>query len=263
MVRTLLIRGLLVGLLAGVAAFGFARVMGEPQVRNAIHFESFVEYNVHHEAPEAELVTRPVQGNYGLGVGTLVFGLAMGGIFALVFAIGYGRIGILSARATALVLAALSLIAVYIVPNLKYPANPPAIGNPDTIGRRTGLYLLLMLVSVMLMVGAVVVREHLVPRFGQWNATLMVAAGYVVAVVICYVLLPGVNEVPQQAIQGVVKAVTDDGVTFPPLVLWRFRVASLGIQLVTWTTIGLGFGAWTQHKLNEQSEAPIEPLLTP
>jgi hypothetical protein len=261
MVRTLLIRGLLVGLLAGVASFGFARAMGEPQVRNAIHFESFIDDNVKHAPPEAELVTRPVQGNYGLGVGTLVFGLAIGGIFALVFSIGYGRIGILSARATALVLAALGLIAVYVVPNLKYPANPPSVGDPDTIGRRTGLYLVLLLVSVVLMVGAVIIRQRLVPRLGEWNATLLIAAGYLVAVVICYVALPGVNEVPQQAIRGVVKAVTDDGVTFPPQVLWRFRVASLGIQVVTWATLGLGFGAWTQRKLDAESRGATTSAL--
>jgi hypothetical protein len=229
MVRTLLVRGLLVGLLAGVASFGFARVVGEPQVRNAIHFESYVEDTVKRQAPEAELVTRPVQGNYGLGVGTLAFGMAIGGIFALVFAIGYGRIGTISARATALILAMLGLVAVYVVPNLKYPANPPSVGNPDTIGRRTGLYLLLMLISVVWMIGAVVIRRRLVPRFGEWNATLLVGGAYVLAMALCYVVFPGVNEVPQQAIQGVVRGVTNDGVTFPPQVLWRFRVASLGI----------------------------------
>jgi len=38
-------------------------------------------------------------------------------------------------------LALAAFITIALVPMLKYPANPPAVGNPDTIGPRTGLYL--------------------------------------------------------------------------------------------------------------------------
>ena len=54
MVRTLLIRGLIAGVLAGIVGFGVSRVLGEPQVNRAIGFESYVEYNVRHEPPEAD-----------------------------------------------------------------------------------------------------------------------------------------------------------------------------------------------------------------
>ncbi|MDQ2729194.1 MAG: CbtA family protein [Actinomycetota bacterium] len=248
-VRASLIRGLVVGLLAGAVGFVFARSLGEPQVRNAIHFESFIDDQINHLAPTAELVTRPIQANYGLATGTLVFGVAIGGIFALVFAVANGRIGDLSARATALVIAALGLVSVYAVPNLKYPANPPSVGSPDTLGRRTWLYLLMIVVSIVFMIAAVIVQQQLLDRFGGWNATILVAAAYLAVMAICYVALPGVNEVPQKAIPGVVRAVTNDGVTFPPQVLWRFRVASFGVQALVWLTIGLGFGAWTDHKI--------------
>ena len=50
---------------------------------------------------------------------------------------------------------------------------------------------------------------------------------------LAYVVLPGVNEVPAG---------------FPAAVLWRFRVASLGIQVVLWTTLGLVFGALTERQ---------------
>jgi hypothetical protein len=95
------------------------------------------------------------------------------------------------------------------------------------------------------------VRRHLVPRFGQWNATLLVGGGYVVAMLLCYLLLPGINEVPQAEIPGVVGAVTDGGVTFPASVLWNFRIASLGIQAVMWGTIALAFGPLAGRLLHE------------
>jgi hypothetical protein len=233
---------MLVGLLAGLAAFGFARWKGEPSVDRAIAFESYVEHDLHHEAAEPAPVSRALQDSAGLGTGALVYGVAMGGVFALVFSVAYGRLGLRTARGTAALLAFLGFVAVYLVPLLKYPPNPPSVGQADTIGRRTALYLGLLVLSIAAMVGAVVVRRRLVPRFGEWNATLMAGGGYIVAMAICYLALPGINEVPQAAIPGVVNAVTDAGATFPPAVLWNFRVASIGVQVVTWTVIGLVFG---------------------
>jgi predicted cobalt transporter CbtA len=249
MVRRLLIRGMLVGLVAGIAAFGFARWKGEPSVNKAIAYESYVEYNIHHQEPEAVKVSRSLQDSAGLGTGALIYGVAMGGIFALVFCGAYGRIGLRTVRGTAALMGALGFVAVGVVPMLKYPANPPAIGQADTIAKRTVLYSVMILLSVGSMVMAATARKRILPRFGHWNATLMAAAGYVVAMMIAYMALPGINEVPQQAIDGVTGAVTDSGVTFPPGVLWNFRVASLGIQLVMWAALGVGFGLAAQGLL--------------
>ncbi len=252
MVRTLLVRGMLAGLLGGLLAFGTAKILGEAQVDKAIAFESYVEYDLHHEPPEAELVSRTLQTSAGLGTGALLYGVAFGGIFALVFAAAYGRIGTLTARGTAGVLGLLGFVSVYLVPSLKYPPNPPSIGNPDTIGRRTSLYLILVVVSVVMMVVAVVARRSLRHRFGEWNATLLVGAGYLAMMALAYVALPGVDEVPQAAIPTVVHAVTDAGVTFPPTVLWRFRTGSLAIQVALWAGIVLAFAMLAQRVL----EAP-------
>ena len=40
MTRTLLLRGMLVGVVAGLLVFAFARWIGEPQVERAIAFET-------------------------------------------------------------------------------------------------------------------------------------------------------------------------------------------------------------------------------
>jgi hypothetical protein len=239
---------MLVGLAGGLLAFGVARVLGEPQVDKAIAFEEYVEANVHHESGEDAPVSRAVQDSGGLGAGAILYGVAFGGLFALVFAAAYGRLGTMTARGTAAVLGLLGFLGVYVVPVLKYPANPPAIGDPDTIGRRTALFLLMMVLSIATIVVAVVVRRRLVVRLGEWNATLVAAGGYLVAMALCFVLLPGVNEVPQAVIAGVLPALTDAETTFPPTVLWRFRVASFAIQAVMWATIAIGFGALA-HRL--------------
>jgi len=251
MVRALLVQGMLAGLVAGILGFCFAFTIGEPPVEAAIAFEAYVESTAHpDEHDEEEIVSRPVQRTAGLGTGAVIYGGALGGIFALVFAAAYGRLGPLGARGTAALVGGLGFTAVYLVPFLKYPATPPAVGDPDTISYRTGVYLVMVVVSVVAMVLAAMLRQRLVAGFGGWNATLIAGGAYLVVIALCYAILPGVNEIPQQDLPSVVAAVGDYDVTFPPTVIWAFRVASLGLQVVMWTTVALVFGALAQRVLS-------------
>ena len=231
MTRTYLVRGMLVGLLASIVAFGFAKAVGEPQIGKAEKFEQ-QQAEARGEAGDVPEVSRDVQDTIGLGVGLVASSVALGGIFALVFAFAYRRLTMRSARATAALLAAAALVGSYVVPFLKYPPNPPAIGNPDTIGRRTTLYFLLVAMSVLALVLAAIVRRRLRPRFDDWTATLVAALCFCALVTVLYLAMPGVDEVPAG---------------FPHLVLWRFRLASLGTQVLLWATIGLAFGALTER----------------
>src|SRR6202012_5421624 len=104
--------------------------------------------------------------------------------------------GLLAPQAVSLILAATGFIAIYLVPNLKYPANPPSIGDPATIKMRTALYFIMIAVSLAAMFGAFAFRRLLVGRFGDWNSNFIVAAYYLVIVMIAGFLLPVINEVP-------------------------------------------------------------------
>src|SRR5271165_196989 len=145
MAGTLLLRGMLIGIIAGLLCFSFLKIVGEPQVDRAIAFETQLDeakaqaaaqaliakgLPAPKEEPEPELVSLQVQAGIGLFTGVMVYNVAFGGLFALAFALAYGRIRDFGPRATSALLAVLGLFAIYIVPNLKYPANPPAIGDP-------------------------------------------------------------------------------------------------------------------------------------
>jgi predicted cobalt transporter CbtA len=231
MTRTYLMRGMLVGLIAGLCAVAFAKVVAEPQIGRAERFEH--QLDVQRGLPtDRPLVSRDVQDTIGLGTGILVAGAAIGGLYGLAFAAVYRRLTQAGAQVTAALLAAAAFVAVFLVPFLKYPANPPSIGSPDTIGRRTALYFLLMAIGALSTMLAVTVQRRSVARFGAWNATLLGTATFIAIAVVSYVGMPGVNEVPAG---------------FPPTVLWQFRLAALGTQVVLWATLGLVFGALTQH----------------
>jgi len=238
MVGNLLLRGMLAGVVAGLLAFGFARVFGEPQVDRAIAFEqqmSRAKGEAHRHEPE--LVSRETQAGLGLFTGMLVYGAAMGGLFALVFAFVYGRVGGLGPRGTAALLALGAFVALVLVPGLKYPANPPSAGSEDTIGIRTQLFFAMLVISVTAMALAVALARRLAAPYGTWNGALVAGAAFVVVVAIAQVALPEINEVPQQ---------------FSATLLWQFRLASLGIHVVLWTTLGLLFGALTERSLAER-----------
>ena len=108
----------------------------------------------------------------------------------------YGRVGEVGPRAISALLAIAGLVALYIVPNLKYPANPPSVGDPATIGMRTALYFLMMAISLAAMIGSVTLGRRLRAGYGAWNAYLTAAAVYLVVVIAVSLLLPSVNEVP-------------------------------------------------------------------
>ncbi|MFG3052657.1 CbtA family protein [Kitasatospora sp. NPDC048239] len=242
-VRTLLVRGMLAGLAAGLLALVTAYFLGESRVDAAIAFEE--AHSAHHGMDmEPELVSRSLQSTAGLATGILVFAIAMGGIASLAFCFALGRIGRFGARATAVMLSLAGLVTLYLVPFLKYPANPPSVGDPDTIGKRTVLYFLLLLLAVLLAVAAVIIGKRLAPRLGNWYAAAAAGAGFVLAVGLAYALLPAVNEVPEE---------------FPATLLWQFRLAALTIQLVLWTSFGLVFGELAERALHPRTTTAPAP----
>jgi len=248
MTGTLLARGMLVGIIAGLLAFGFAKVFGEPQVDKAIAFESAMDAAKAAAAKakeddkgimagmdmgrDVELFSRDVQSGLGLFTGVMAYGIAFGGLFSLVFAYCYGRLGKLGPRPLSALIAVTGFVAVVLVPDLKYPANPPSIGNPDTIGHRTAMFFLMIVISIAAMVAAVNLLRRLHGRFGTWNAVLISGAAFIAVIAAAQLLLPDIDEVPDE---------------FPAVVLWRFRAAALGIQLVMWTSLGLIFGWLTER----------------
>lgn len=238
MTRSLLVRGMLVGLLAGVLAFVVAKLLGEGPLTAGIDFESAAE-TAAGGTPEPEMVSRGVQSTLGLATGTIVFGVALGGIYGLVYAIAQGRLGALGVRATAAAVAAAGFLAVYLLPALKYPSNPPGTSESDTITDRTQLYFLALLTAVIVVVGVVVLARRLAPRFGHWDAAVLAGLAGIVVLAVVYLLLPDVNETP------------DD---FNAVELWDFRLASTAIQLTVWATLGVVFGALTERSLRSRPQ---------
>ncbi|WP_019145820.1 CbtA family protein [Aeromicrobium massiliense] len=243
--RTFLVHGLLAGLVAGLAAFLVAYVVAEPQVDAAIaleeagsaepaehsHAEGTAAHahehdhgeEAGHSHGEGAEVSRSTQSTWGLATGTLLLGSVLGGGTALGAAFALGRLGGLGARASTAVVALAGFVATSLVPFLKYPPTPPAVGDGETIGERTALYFGFWAISLVAGVAAVVLGRRLLEPFGGLGAVVAATAAYLVVVVGIGTALPTVNELGD----------------FPADVLWYFRRESLLTVAALWAVLGV------------------------
>jgi hypothetical protein len=268
--KKLVLRGLGSGALAGLLSFVFARIFAEPIIARAINYESA------REAAQAlldkaagiapgpagpDLFSRTVQEDIGIAVALVVFGAALGGLFAVVFTLVQRGSGSgIRPRTLALLIAGAAFVSVYLVPFLKYPANPPAIGHENTIETRGTLYLVLQVVSVVALVLAVQLGRVLSRTQGIWKASLYAGLAYAVVVGVTMGLLPSLGELQDNVSEfGRHKTETplplvdaDGRIVFPGFPaddLYAFRLYALGGQLILWGAIGLLFGPLAENAL--------------
>jgi len=224
----ILLRGLLAGLIAGLLAGIFAYAFGETQIDAAIAIEeSHATATADHHGGEEEVVSRTGQ-KRGLLLATSLYGVAMGGLLAVGYTLLRRRLRTTDDTRAAFTLAAAALTGIVVVPWLKYPPNPPAVGDPTTIDQRTISYLSLLVIGLVAVWAATLAFRTPATGTPEWVRALAALGAFLAVVTTGYLLLPAIDEVPPD---------------FPASLLWNFRITSLGTQAVLWTTLGLGFGA--------------------
>ncbi|MFJ8471263.1 CbtA family protein [Kitasatospora sp. NPDC094011] len=279
MEKRLILRGVLAGAVAGLLAFVFARIFAEPQINAAIAYESGRDdaqglldkaAGLPMDMGGPDIFSRTVQANVGIGVGMILFGTAMGALFAIAYTVCLGRTGKLRPRTLAMLVALGGFLGLYFVPFIKYPANPPAIGHPETIRDRGNLYLGMVVCSIVFLVLAVWLGKRLQARFGNWNATLLAAGAFAVAIGIVMAVLPSLGELADNvqqfghhATETPLPLTDDKGAIvypgFPADTLFEFRFSSVAAQLLLWGTLGLLFGPMAERLLKSRATAAAAP----
>ena len=233
MVSAYLRRGMAAGLLVGLLAGLFAFVVGEPVLDKAIALEEASE-GAHHE----EIFSRLTQ-KVGLFFATGLFGVTVGGVFGIVYAFFRDRLAAGSELGRSISLSGAIFVGAFLIPFLKYPANPPSVGDPSTIRERTAAYFALVALSLLTMLVAWLSARALKARgFDAPRRRLIVGAGLVLVVAVLFLSLPA-----GPSAEG-----------FPSGVLWAFRFSSLGTQVVFWAGLGLLFG-WLCERARRKGAA--------
>jgi predicted cobalt transporter CbtA len=234
-VLPLLRRGLAAGGIAGLAAGLFSLLLAEPLMDRAVRLEAAVsgEQSEHgHGASTAahshaeELFSRGEQ-HLGLVVTAVVTGLALGVFFAVVYALTHRRDSGAHPWPRALALAGAGFTGVSLLPFLRYPANPPGVGDGSTVVERQVLWVSAIAIGVL---GMLLVHQldRRLAQAGHGAPVRQSVAVVTVAVVLAVLfLLPG----------------NPDPVDVSATLLWDFRVLSLGSQALLWAALGAAFGA--------------------
>jgi predicted cobalt transporter CbtA len=213
--RRLLKQGVLAGVAGGTALALVLRLFGEGPIGRAVALEG---------GGHDELFSRGTQQVGGM-LAAVLYGAAVGAVFTLTYALVRHRLQTADDWRASVALAAAGFAGFFLIPFLKYPANPPAVGDPDTIGRRTALYL-------------VAVAWSLVATWAGWRAWRSLASkGAAVAApatMAVWVALATVGLVVLPADTEPVEA--------PATLIWQFRLATVAGAAAFWSVMGMVFG---------------------
>jgi hypothetical protein len=217
------------GLIAGAIISGFHTLLIEPVIERAIALEEHLS-QAHGEAHAEPVVDRPTQ-RWGLVLGFVLYGAIWGLLLGvLLYLIQGWRPTTWTLVRYSVVLAVLLGWSVALFPFLKYPANPPGVGEAETVGYRQALYLGFIGLSVVgtaLALGLyrLLNRPTRAPAQGR-GRWLWVVVFYVIYAAAIYAALPA----------------NPDPVEMPAELVWTFRLISFVGLMLFWMSLAGMFG---------------------
>ncbi|MBW3638237.1 MAG: CbtA family protein [Actinobacteria bacterium] len=215
--RNVFVRGAVSGAAAGLATSLAAYFFLEPTLDAAIALEG--------PSDGGGPVGRETQKLLGMPLGFVFAGLALGLLFAFAYRVLPSRT---EPWQRSLGLAAGGFAALALIPALRYPANPPGVGDPETIAGRTSGYLLAVALGVLVVTGSYgavrALRARGVSAPVRQSAVVVLA---VLVVAVGFALLPD----------------NTDPVGAPAALVWEFRIRSLGLLVLLYAVLGATFGA--------------------
>ncbi|MDP2718897.1 MAG: CbtA family protein [Dehalococcoidia bacterium] len=225
--KAFLIAGLIAGLVMGLFHFFFT----EPVIDQAIAMEI---------KEGGEVVSRGAQKGI-LIVGSALYGLLVGAILAFVFIIMGRRLPGRRPVVKAAELTGLLWWSVAFLPFLKYPANPPGVGDPDTMYFRQIIQIGFIVFSALAMITAGATYWLLRHRWREtflWRWRLGITTGfYGILIVLLFILMP----------------VSSNTTSIPANLIRDFRILSLSGQVLFWVILG-GISALLLKRLAEQAK---------
>jgi len=163
-----------------------------------------------------------------------ILGTSVGALFGIVFA--YSRRALPGQHNVkkAMVLAGIMWLSIYFIPFLKYPANPPTVGDTETVILRAVLYLSFIAISGLSVIGFYQLSKKL-----QGKRKYVAVIGYAILISIAFVLMPP----------------NPDEITASMELVNGFRIMSVIAVSVFWISLGVILGLFWQKI---QPDMPIQ-----
>jgi predicted cobalt transporter CbtA len=226
------------GAIAGALLGLINQSMVEPFIDKAIGIETQKQVNA------GKIIDTTQQSQYrtwqkeGEIIAATIMGISLASLFGVVFIYSRNSLPGSDNEKKAVILAGLMFFVLFLVPALKYPANPPAVGNPDTIYYRESLFIGFIAVSGFSTLGLALLYRKLGNNQSKMRR-IAIPLIYAAVMIGAYVIFPP----------------NPDKITIPMDLIVSFRIASVFTIGVFWGLLGIIFGAfWDKFKPHEMSK---------
>ncbi len=226
-------RGLLAGAVGGLLAGAFGFLLAEPLMDRAVDLEAARSAAAGEHTVEA--FTRNTQ-HAGLLLASLVVGLAFGVLYAVVHALLH-REAPVDPWGSALRLGGAAFFGVTLVPFLRYPANPPGVGDGATIDSRAHLWTVTIVIGLVGACFAALVARSLRAKGARASTRQLAVAGVLIATVALTFVLPD----------------NTDPILAPVHLVWDFRLLSLATTTLLWGGLAMTFGLLAERAARRTS----------
>jgi len=220
---------LLSGCFAGIIYGALNLVIVEPYLDDAINIENQNMFSAGEEIDSPEFWVEYYEYRSWQKGGELlagaILGTSIGSLFGIVYALSKKSLPSKNNIGKTLILAGLMWFTLFVIPFLKYPANPPTVGDAETVVLRGILYLTLIAISGFMAIGF----YQIFKRVKTKNRILPIV-GYGILISLVFFVMP---ENPDQ-ISTSMELV--DG----------FRVVAFLTGTVFWFTLALFLGVFWQ-----------------
>lgn len=218
------------GILAGLVHGMLNIVLVEPYLDNAIGIENqrlFAEGQAK-DTPQflQQFTDYRIWQKQGSIVAGAILGASTGALFGLVFAYSRKSLPGNNDIKKALILAGIMWAVLYFIPFLKYPANPPTVGEPDTIALRASTYALFVALSGFAAIGFAILYKKMKDK------KFLAFVGYAGFMGIIFVIMPQ----------------NPDPIKTPVELVNGFRAISAGTMTAYWIVNGIILG-WMWKKV--------------
>lgn len=229
-----LFSGAISGALLGLINQG----MVEPFIDKAIGIETQKQVNAGKIIDLAQQSQYRIYQKEGEIVAATVLGTSLASLFGVVFVYSRSSLAGSNNKKKALILAGLMFFVLFLVPALKYPANPPAVGNPATIYYRESLFIGFIAVSGFSTLGLALLYRKLGKNQSKRKIGIPLII-YAAIMISAYLVFPP----------------NPDRITIPMDLIMSFRIASVFTTSIFWGLLGIIFGAfWDKFKPHEISK---------
>jgi predicted cobalt transporter CbtA len=224
---------LLSGSIAGTFLGFINQVIVEPSIDEAIKIETQNMISGGEVVDRQEINNIRLWQKGGEIVAGTVLGTSIGALFGLVFAFARNSLPGSNEKKKGIILAGIMFLVLFLVPALKYPAKPPAVGDPETIVYRQSLYIGMLAVSGFSALGLAILYRNIGDRESK---KIIIPLMYAAIIAIAFVVLPP----------------NPDDITISTDLLMNFRIASTLTMGIFWGVLGLVLGAfWDKAKPHE------------